>query len=295
MMTAALPCLRERAAGGGFEGVEPARSAIIELVSNHQHASPIPATPEIPEPSLAERARTLAAIGRIGSLATHSQRFPGFPFGSMMPFAIDDLGRPVFFISSMAMHTQNLHQDRHASLLITQPEVSGDPLGAARLTLVGMVNLTPAAEVRDLYLSRHENARYWQDYTDFAYYRLEVQGIYFIGGFGVMGWVNAEDYAGARPDPLATVASEIIRHMNADHAAALRLIAGRDSGEEPDEASITAVDRLGFHVRLRTGERLHGRRIAFPREVTDANAARAVFIEMVRASGDREVGENGKR
>src|SRR6185437_7692712 len=186
-----------------------------------------PASPAVPEPSLAERARTLAAIGRIGSLATHSQKFPGFPFGSMMPFAVDDVGSPIFFISSMAMHTQNLHQDGRASLLITQPDVSGDPLGAARLTLIGTASGAPAAEVRDLYLSRYENARYWQDYTDFSYYRLEVSSVYFIGGFGVMGWVPAEEYTTARPDPLAETSREIMRHMNADHADALLLIASR--------------------------------------------------------------------
>jgi putative heme iron utilization protein len=47
-----------------------------------------------------------------------------------MPYAAAELGRPAFFISSMAMHTQNLQQDARASLLITQPDVSGDPLGA---------------------------------------------------------------------------------------------------------------------------------------------------------------------
>ncbi len=250
---------------------------------NSQHAGPGPAASDVPEPSLAERARTLATIGRIGSLSTHSRKFPGFPFGSMMPFAADRLGRPVFFISSMAMHTQNLHQDGRASLLITQPDVSGDPLGAARLTLLGAAGVVPADEVRELYLSRYENARYWRDYTDFAYYRLDVEGVYFIGGFGVMGWVAAEDYATAAPDPLAAVAPGIIQHMNADHADALRRIAGHDSGERPDEASMTAVDRLGFHVRLKTGDRVHGRRIAFPREVRDSNEARAVLIEMVRA------------
>jgi putative heme iron utilization protein len=46
---------------------------------------------------------------------------------------------------------------------------------------------------------------------------------------------------------------------------------------------MTAIDRLGFHLRLRTGDRVHGRRIAFPREVKDTNEARAVLIEMVRA------------
>jgi heme iron utilization protein len=253
------------------------------FVSNRQHAGPGPATPDVNEPSLAERARTLAAIGRIGSLSTHSRKLPGFPFGSMMPFAADELGRPIFFISTMAMHTQNLHQDARASLLITQPGAVEDPLGAARLTLIGAAKAAPAEEVRDLYLSRYENARYWQDYTDFAYYRLEVEGVYFIGGFGVMGWIQADEYSAASPDPLAGVAQEIMQHMNADHADALRRIAGHDTGEAPDEASITAIDRLGFHLRLRSGERVHGRRIGFPREVTDRSEARAVFIEMVRA------------
>ena len=71
--------------------------------------------------------------------------------------------------------------------------------------------------------------------------------------------------------------------MNADHAGALRLIAGHDVDEKPDEASMTSIDRLGFHLRLRTGDRIHGRRIAFPREVKNTNEARTVLIEMVRA------------
>ena len=45
------------------------------------------------------------------------------------------------------------------------------------------------------------------DYTDVAYYRLEVSGVYFVGGFGVMGWVCAEDYGSAPPDPWSFVSS----------------------------------------------------------------------------------------
>jgi heme oxygenase (biliverdin-IX-beta and delta-forming) len=246
------------------------------------------AAPEVPEPTLAERARTLASIGLIGSLSTHSHKFPGFPFGSMMPYAVDDLGRPVFFISSMAMHTQNLRHDPRASLLVTQPDVSGDPLGAARLTLLGEAMEAPAAEVRELYLSRYENAKYWQDYTDFAYYRLHVAGVYFIGGFGVMGWIPAEEYGSAPPDPLAEAAPGIIRHMNADHADALRSIARRFAGEAAEEAVITAVDRLGFHLRLKSGDKIQGRRVAFPREVKNVGDARAVFVDMARQAKSPE-------
>ena len=206
-----------------------------------------------------------------------------------MPYATDDQGRPVFFISSMAMHTQNLLQDRRASLLITQPDVSGDPLGAARLTLLGEVNEVAAEEVRELYLTRYENAKFWRDYTDFSYHRLEVSGVYFIGGFGVMGWVSAEDYRSARPDPLAEAAPGIIEHMNADHGDALRLIARHFAQEEANEATMTAVDRLGFHLRLKSGDRVYGRRVAFLREVTTSEEARTVLAEMVRQAraGDR--------
>jgi putative heme iron utilization protein len=200
----------------------------------------------------------------------------------MMPYATDDSGRPIFFISSMAMHTQNLRRNPRASLLITQPDVSGDPLGAARLTLLGEAGEVAAEEVRERYLARYENAKFWQDYSDFAYFRLEISALYFIGGFGVMGWVPAEDYRSASPDPLAQSAPGIIRHMNNDHADALLLIARRFAGEAPDEAAMTAVDRLGFHLRLKSGDRIHGRRVAFPREVRDTESARAVFVEMVR-------------
>ena len=104
-----------------------------------RHAGPSRAAdaPVVPEPTFAERARTLAHLGRTGTLATLSRRHPGHPFGSVMPYALDAEGRPLFLISSMAMHTHNLEADARASLLVTQPDWSGDPLAAGRLTLMG--------------------------------------------------------------------------------------------------------------------------------------------------------------
>ena len=86
-----------------------------------------------PETSYAERARTIAATNWQGVLSTHSNKVEGFPFGSTMPFALDAKGRPIFLISGMAMHTQNLAKNTRASLFITVPEAQTDPLGAARL------------------------------------------------------------------------------------------------------------------------------------------------------------------
>ena len=66
--------------------------------SARKHAGPASASdqPAIPEPSYAERARTLMHLGRVGSLSTLSRKQPGFPFGSVMPYGLDEQGRPIF-------------------------------------------------------------------------------------------------------------------------------------------------------------------------------------------------------
>jgi len=97
-----------------------------------------------------------------------------------------------------------------------------------------------------------------------------------------MGWVAASDYAQAQADTLIEHKSDIIQHMNADHKDALILLAKQYAGIEAEDAGLTSVDRLGFHVRLKTRDGIKGARIAFLREVSDPAQAREVFIEMVR-------------
>ena len=252
-----------------------------------KHAGPGPASgqPAAPEPTYAERARTLMYLRRTGSLSTLSRKQPGFPFGSVMPYGLDEHGRPVFLISTMAMHTQNLRGDPRASLLVTQDDAGGDPLGASRVTLVGNVLPVPqleVAEVRDLYLARHANSRYWVDFEDFSFYRMDVVDIYYVGGFGVMGWVSASEYESSQPDPLADAMPEIIQHMNADHKDALVLLARTFAQVESQEATMTALDRLGFHVRLKTHDGMRGARIAFLREVKSPVETRKILVEMVQ-------------
>src|SRR6266705_3365225 len=107
-----------------------------------KHAGPSTASnqPAAAEPTYAERARTMVYVGRIGSLSTLSRKQQGFPFGSVMPYGLDGQGRPLFLISTMAMHTQNVQADPRASLLVAQPGQSlqhgesADPLARARLT-----------------------------------------------------------------------------------------------------------------------------------------------------------------
>jgi heme oxygenase (biliverdin-IX-beta and delta-forming) len=254
-----------------------------------RHAGPGPAAgpPPPPEPSYAERARTLVHLARAGTLATLSRRHPGHPFGSVMPYAPDARGAPLLLISSMAMHTQNLEADQRTSLLVTQPGWTEEPLAGGRVTLMGRAARVPDGErpaAREAYLARHPNAAFWVDFEDFAFWRLEVADVYFVGGFAAMDWVTGAGYAAARPDPLVDVAEGIVEHMNRDHADALLVLARAHADADAEEATMLSVDRLGFRVRVRRGERLHGARLAFPREVVTPEQCRAVLIEMIRAA-----------
>ena len=166
-----------------------------------RHAGPGPgAVPPPPGPSHAERARALVRLARWGTLSTLSRRHPGHPFGSVMPYAPDERGAPLLLISSMAMHTQNLAADPRASLLVTETGQASDPLAGGRVTLMGRAARVPDGErpaARALYLDRHPKAEEWTDFDDFAFWRLVVSDVYFVGGFGAMGWVTAADYAAA--------------------------------------------------------------------------------------------------
>jgi heme iron utilization protein len=252
-------------------------------VGKHASSSATSNQPAVAEPSFAERVRTLVYLGKIGSLSTLSRRQPGFPFGSVMPYGLDDRANPVFLISSMAMHTQNLTEDPRSSLLVTMPDAVGDPLGASRVTLIGNALPVPAlevAEARKLYLEIHANSKHWVDFDDFSFYRMNVVDVYYVGGFGVMGWVSASEYYSGQPDPLADSAIGIIQHMNADHGDALVLLVRAFAGIEAQEASMISVDRLGFYVRLKTQDGTRGARIAFLHEVRSPAEARTVLIDM---------------
>ena len=136
--------------------------------------------------------------------------------------------------------------------------------------------------LRAAYLDRHPSAKYWIDFSDFSFFRLDVTDVYFVGGFGVMGWVDAVDYRAAEPDPLMDASADIIEHMNADHGEALRLITRHFGKLEAEEATMVSCDRLGFVVRVRTAEGMKGARIQFPEPVTSREQARKVMVAMTK-------------
>ena len=231
----------------------PPQHDVPSTIGGDGQAPAVPERPPAPEPSHAERCRTLVASTNRGALSTLTATPEGFPYGSVASYAINDDGDPLFFVSLMAEHTQNAMRDARASLLVADVVAEGsDPLASGRVTLLGSLSSVSDADragVRDRYLTANPTAAYYIDFGDFAFYRLGVSAIRYVGGYGRMSWVDPKNYARAEPDPLAGSAAEIIEHMNADHGPAQALMC-RNLAGYPDvtTASMSAVDRYGFDM-----------------------------------------------
>jgi hypothetical protein len=243
--------------------------------------------PAPPEPSHAERTRTLVASQTRGALSTIALQPPGTPFGSVVTFGLDAPGRPSFFISTMAEHTRNLDADPRCSLLVVEDAPEGaDPLASGRVTLLGAANEVTDADERAAaragYLQANPGA-FYVDYGDFKCVRLEIVSIRYVGGFGRMSWVDPADYAAAEPDPLAAAAAGIIGHMNTDHAGALVTLCHHFAGAPGVvAAAMTAVDRYGFEVIADLADnRREALRLGFRTEQVTGDEVRREFIAML--------------
>ena len=206
-----------------------------------------------------------------------------YPYGSFVTVAFDD-GNPVFLVSTLAEHTRNLRRDPRASLLVAE-NGSEDPLANGRVTLLGPCRQVEGdgGSARAAFLATHPNAAYYVDFGDFAFWRLQVESIRYIGGYGRMSWVEAADWHAAEPDPLAVSAAGIIAHMNDDHAAGMALYCKAFSkARDITAASMTGVDRYGFEMSAVTADGPRPVRLAFADPVSTPAEVRAALVAMLK-------------
>lgn len=138
-----------------------------------------------------------------GVLATHSTQVPGYPFGSILPFVLDERHHPVFLISALAEHTKNVEADRRASFLVASID-GQNVLTGPRLTLIGDVNRFDASpELVARYLRYQPDAKQYLDLGDFAFFRLAPKRARYVAGFGEMGWLEQTEWVHAAVLPLA--------------------------------------------------------------------------------------------
>ncbi len=258
-------------------------------MSKDAHTRPTGNAPEqlydvsIPTPTHAERARTLVAQISTGTLCTLALEPEGYPYGSFVTVAFENAD-PIFLISGLAEHTKNLERDPRASLLVAEGG-SADPLANGRVTMLGPCTRVgeDGGRARNTFFAAHPNSSYYADFRDFTFWKLHVDYVRYIGGYGRMSWISQADWRAAEPDPLGQSAAGMIAHMNADHADALLLYCKAFSrGTEITSAKMTGVDRYGFEMSAITSSGPRPLRLAFAKPISTPEEVRATLISMVK-------------
>jgi len=138
-------------------------------------------------------ARALLAAESVGVLSTISVHRPGFPYGSVTPYALSAQGAPLLLLSRLAAHTKNLLADPRASLFVGDRSAAEDPQAGGRVSLLGRVSPLPdgdAPDARQRYIARWPRAADYLALGDFFFWRFEIEEARLIAGFGEIRWLD---------------------------------------------------------------------------------------------------------
>ena len=143
----------------------------------------------------ADQVRALVARCSAASLAT-VQKDGGAPYASLVAVAADHAGRPVLLLSALAWHTQNLLASPAASLLFCSPPGDKPVLESTRASLIGHLAQSTGDEVRQCYLARHGDAALYAGFADFSFWRMHVDTVHVVAGFGRIETIDGADVFG---------------------------------------------------------------------------------------------------
>jgi len=229
----------------------------------------------------------------------------GYPFGSVVPFALTAEGRPIIYIAGIAAHTANLRHDPRATLFVRQPGLDNDPQTGWRLSLMGrmkrmvrvgdktregesVIAVSPDdyEELHARYLERVRGANVYRDTHDFSYWQMEhVDKVRYIAGFGRICWLEGDEIL---RDPtggdLDAAAPGAIAHMNEDHRANMGEMCQGLYGVNPDDVVMHAIDRAGFTLHAPSLDRYFY--FSFGREI-DASELRVAIIEVLKRAREK--------
>lgn len=234
----------------------------------------------------AAEARALLRSRRSAALATASVNEGSWPFCSLVTIACDADGSPIMLFSRLSDHTRNLDADSRAALLLEEASALANPQTGPRLTLTGRIIPDPEPRLRRRFLARHPGAALYADFGDFRFFRMEVDGGHWVGGFAQArrlerGLLLADAQASRA---IAEAEPSAVEHMNADHAGAIELWAHRLLGLAGDGWRIVAIDPEGCD--LACGEAAFAR-LAFPRPATDAGGLREILVALTAGARAR--------
>ena len=228
----------------------------------------------------ASAARQVLAGSFHAVLSTHSLELVGYPFGSVVPYVLDQEGLPLLLLSPLSQHTKNLEADTRCGLTVVE-NGEGDIQQRGRLSAVG--NVTPSGADADVvrYFRAFPHTHMYFEQLDFRFHRFTPLRFHWNGGFATARWFGTDRIL--RANPLSSEAQRrIIAHMNQDHGDALRTYLRVIDGTEVEhDVVMIGIDAEGIDARV--SDRL--RRIPLLRPIGSPAEAREVLVEMATQPG----------
>ncbi len=228
------------------------------------------------EPATAAR-RLVRCCGH-AALATS---LDGWPYASLVAVACAPDATPLLLLSDLAQHAKNIAADPRVSLLCAEPGAASDPLAAARLSLLGRAERCDDPALVARFAARHPGSADYAAFADFRLYRVIIERGHLVAGFGRISWIAGDALRfTADAASLAAAETDIVAHMNDDHADALALYAERLLGRAGAGWRMTGIDPEGIDLR-RAAETA---RLDFAVPVRSAEAAREALVALVAAA-----------
>ncbi|CAI0433149.1 unnamed protein product [Linum tenue] len=252
---------------------------VMQLINAHQkNAARLPAVEEI---------RTVLYHGLRGMLSTFSQKYEGYPSGSIVDFASDADGSIILAVSSLSVPSKDLSANPKCSLLFARdPEDRSDLM----ITVHGdaiPVSKQDEAATRTAYLAKHPNA-FWVDFGDFQFLRIEPTVVRYVSGVASAllrsGEFSKEEFKSTKVDPISLFAKPVASHMNRDHGEDTKLIVKHTTSIPVDSAYMLDVDSLGFNVKAVYQGNTYKLRIPFPRRAEERKDLKTLVVEMLEAA-----------
>lgn len=236
-------------------------------------------------------ARELLWTSRHGVLCTLSAKVEGWPFGSIMPYAVDARGRPAICVATIAEHYRNMKHDPRVSLFVRAEgdDDSKDVQTFGRVTVMARARPTTAEELEDVvprYRFRLPGSKGYSKTHDFTFFSLDIERVRYIGGFGKIFWLDADGFlVDPASDPIAPSADAAVEHMNEDHRHNLCEMLKAFYGETlpPEHVRLSAIDERGMWIEAKDALRW---RVDFPRPA-QPEQLRQLVIETLQVARAR--------
>ncbi|RAH14090.1 MAG: hypothetical protein CMB56_006590 [Methanobacteriota archaeon] len=218
--------------------------------------------------------------GTLCTISSHSE-LEGFPYGSIVPFAISSDGMPYILIAEIAAHTKNILTNSKSCLFISHPNPKGDPQSNWRASIFGefervitpsrkdkfnmselekCIHVSEEEEERMLvrYCQRVPSAKSYLETHNFYFWKMKnIEKVRYIAGFGKICWINGDEVEKEISDiEIQNIKVGSIEHMNDDHEDAMITICQGIHDFSPKTVKMIDLDCGGIMMHSNNPERM---------------------------------------